>query len=138
MICLTPMDLMLATHIVDEINRLNDDFEIKIDNASVRGLNPTINFIMVSGDAQKENAKQAFADAFEEKNRALEETLLNKNRLLEEVGRRADLAENQLMLMNSLVKDSRESTASAKQQLTSLFFGPFMKLIDSLDTPQKN
>ena len=90
---MTPLDLMLATHIVDQINAADMGFKIKIDNASVRGLNPTLNFIMISGEENKELAKEQFSRSFEEK--ALEwknEMRDLYQQLAAEKDKRADLA----------------------------------------------
>ena len=133
------MDLLLATHIVEEINRLNDDFEIKIDNAFVRGLNPTINFIMVSGDSKKEEALEQFKSEYEQKILILEEALTGKNSLLEERAKRADLAEGQLAVMNSLVKRIPESPGGGfRQQMSCHLFEPLLALVGLGSTAEKD
>ena len=130
---LTPMDLLLATHIVEQINKQVDgDFEIKIDNASVRGLNPTINFIMVSGEDKKEEAMEKFKNEYEQKIAMLEEVLQNKDALLAERGQRADLVEGQLAVMNALVKrmpDTGAAGVNVRQQLSFFLFEPFLALL---------
>ncbi len=62
---ITPLDLMLATHIVDEINAADLGFIVRVDNASVRGLNPTLNFIIEKGDEKRDEAKETFSTVFE-------------------------------------------------------------------------
>ncbi|VGO12622.1 Secreted effector protein PipB2 [Pontiella desulfatans] len=129
---LTPMDLLLATHIVDEINKNADGFEIKIDNASVRGLNPTINFIMVSGADKKAEALEKFKNEYEHTITLLEQALANKEALLAEQGQRAGLAENQLAVMNALVQRMPESPSGGmniRQQLSFYLFEPLLTLV---------
>ncbi len=142
---MTPLDLILATHIVDEINNSNDDFRIKIDNASVRGLNPTINFIMESGENKKDKAAKQFKIEYEQKVAMLETLIQQKEMVLTERSKRLELAENQLATMNILVqKTTRDnaSTTNARAALSSMLVEPLMSMLEvaeklNQDTPAK-
>lgn len=57
---ITPFDLGLANHIVEKINKANMGFEIGIKDISVYSLNPTLHFIMLSGEQNLGKAKNAF------------------------------------------------------------------------------
>jgi hypothetical protein len=127
---ITPLDLMLATHIVEEINKADMGFRIKIDSASLRGLNPTLNFIMESEDDEKrEEAQKLFKTIYEQKIALLEEKLKNSGHLLEERTRRADLAEEQLSEMTAVVKQTfsgEKFGVNARQLLVEHLFTPLM------------
>lgn len=127
---ITPLDLMLATHIVNEINSSDIGFTIKIDNASLRGLNPTLNFIMESGEANRDEAKELFKTVYEHKISLLEEKLQNSAQLLEERTRRTDLAEEQLAEMTAVVKQTfsgEKFGINARQLLVEHLFSPIME-----------
>ncbi len=68
---ITPFDLAFATHIVNELNKADLGFEIQIKDVSVFGLNPTLNFIMLSGEQNRDKAKNTFKTV-REKSLALE------------------------------------------------------------------
>ncbi len=121
----TPLDLMLATHIVDQINAADIGFTIKIDNASVRGLNPTLNFIMESGDDKRADAQELFTQEYEKQIQKLKTELQKANeQLLTERGARANFAEKHLEI-------------SAKhQQIMNQFFTPLLaELLQRKDPP---
>ncbi|MBC8462483.1 MAG: pentapeptide repeat-containing protein [Deltaproteobacteria bacterium] len=127
---ITPVDLMLATHIVDQINAADTGFKIRIDNASLRGLTPTLNFIMESGDEKRDEAQELFKTVYEQKIALLEEKLKNSAHLLEERTRRADLAEEQLSEMTAVVKQTfsgEKFGISARQLLVEHLFAPVME-----------
>lgn len=93
----TPFDLMLANSIVDQINQADMGFEVMIKNAEVHGLNPTVNFIMVTGDDKKEEASALFSERYEQKIGELQSELSRVNQLLlDERGHRVDFAEKHL------------------------------------------
>jgi len=127
---ITPLDLMLATHIVDQINAADTSFTIKIDNASLRGLNPTLNFIMESGEANRDEAKELFKTIYEHKISFLEEKLQSSEKLLTERALRVDLAEEQLAEMTSVVKQTfsgEKFGLNARQLLIEHLFNPIME-----------
>lgn len=124
---ITPLDLMLATYIVDQINESDMGFKIKIDNASVRGLNPTLNFIMEAGDDKRADAQELFKQEYEKQIQKLKKELQKANeQLLAERGARANFAEKHLEI-------------SAKhQQITNQFFAPLLtELLQRKDSPNK-
>lgn len=124
---ITPLDLMLATHIVEEINKADMGFRIKIDNASLRGLNPTLNFIMESEDDEKrETAWKLFKAEYECRIALLEQELQGSKDLLEERGQRTDLAEQQLSKVIALV-NSGTSGLTAFRQFSCLMEELFKK-----------
>ena len=126
---ITPIDLMLATHIVDHINAAGLGFKIKIDNASIRGLNPTLNFIMETGDDKREEASKLFKAEYEHRIALLEQKLQSSETLLAEQGRRTDLTEQQLSEMTALAKRtsfSDNSIPTNYQQFAEQLFTPLM------------
>lgn len=125
---ITPLDLILATHIVDQINAADIGYTIKIDNASIRGLNPTLNFVMESGDEKRNDAKEVFNAEYEHRVVLLEEKLQSAQHLLAERSKRADLAEQQLSEMTSLVPlSSNIPMPENYQQFAEQLFTPLMK-----------
>lgn len=98
---ITPNDLALAMHIVKHVNKADMGFQIQIDNFSIRGLNPTLNFIMVSGDEKREVARKLFIAGLEHENALLKQECKSLKTQLEERGRRADLAEQALVRRES-------------------------------------
>lgn len=126
---ITPLDLMLATHIVEQINAAGMGFKIKIDNASIRGLSPTLNFIMETGDDKQEEASKLFKAEYEHRIALLEQKLQSSETLLAEQGRRTDLTEQQLSEMTALAKRTsffNNSMPTNYQQFAEHLFTPLM------------
>jgi hypothetical protein len=129
---------MLATHIVEQINAADMGFKIKIDNASLRGLNPTLNFIMETGDDKRAEAKELFEIIYEQKIDLLELKLQNSENLLAERTRRANLAEDQLTEMTALVKQTSAANnpdLTTPQMLVKHVFNPIMEELFKDDGP---
>jgi uncharacterized protein YjbI with pentapeptide repeats len=124
---ITPIDLMLATHIVDQINAAGAGFKIRIDNASLRGLNPTLNFIMESGDDKKADAQELFKQEYEKQIQKLKKELQKTNRqLLAEREARANFAEKHLEI------------STEQQQIINQLFTPFLaEFLQRKDSPSR-
>lgn len=100
-------------------------FEIKIDNASVRGLNPKISFIMVSGEDKKEAAQKLFKEQYEKSEHLQRELNAAYQQLLEERGLRLAIAEEQLdraaeqqrLLTEHIISDSSAMPGEPAERL---------------------
>ena len=133
---ISPADLVLATHIVDQINSLHPDLGIKIDNASVRGLNPTMTFILKDG-AQAERAGGLFKKEYEHKIELLETVLRERQQLLDERKGRIDLAEGQFQSVTALVhkvSNVKKEPGVLWKELSALLSEPLVALLKVAET----
>ena len=123
---MTPLDLMLADQIVSEINKADLGFEIKVDNASILGLNPTLNFVIISGADKVDEVKELYDEVCKLRIENLENQLINTQQLLGEREKRAELAENQLVAMNDLLSEKDSFNLTTLQH----FFEGMVSMIE--------
>lgn len=118
---ITPFDLALATHIADKINEADIGYKIKIDNASLRGLNPQLNFIMQSSDEKKDEAKELFQTAYDQKKSSLEQKFQKPENLLPQKTDPRNLTPNQLVAITTAFTQASPEQNSPANVINTLF-----------------
>lgn len=125
---ITPFDLYFATYIVKKINAAGVGVKIRVKDLSVHGLNPTMNFIMISGGEKKDEAQELYKSV-RDRLAFLEAENRSKDRLIEETTRRADLAEKRLP---ALLNNAQEVHPGFSEEAFDSFMDRFSNIEDSV------